>query len=565
MAAKEVLIRKGYKLEEITLNTVLLDATTKFLLLRDDFELQRTRFFQIDSEENRSLLDALDDPTDPHVVEWTDLPEPRLLLSGMRMTNEILRPTLDASSEDCIIDDIVYGALMQNFSPDGSLKQTTTASRLTDRTGREQRAGISFFISSGTEWTDLVTFLDGHGDIESPLLVDQCKNRADIILDMQPWRRVVVIPMYSRSEVRFLRVSRVGVTRLQHIELSKPQQMFTFRSNDEQELVGVDDGFHQLLFFLLYPVHLGYLPCSVTMSGLQGYPTATVNATVICARSGGKAVFALRDCDNTVWGVCKAFADGAIAEYERVALQSLQRVSGIPRLLSDAVLSCTVQEQIEGPAATWSALVMTPYCTALTAFTAWPAHFEQFANILKEASEGVDGVNHNDISPDSLMLYGSSVDAGQKIPVYDDSAVAVAVMASAAAAAYIVNWGSATRRGTMLDARTEKHSFLPLNCIDRKTGRVGERTSSLLNDLYSLYLVAVCCCKGDVPWAGIDQRRHHSVCSRYCGLGLRGFSRDTRLPGQWRYLELVAEELRQPEPQVDKIVDSFRGWRTYMI
>jgi hypothetical protein len=61
----------------------------------------------------------------------------------------------------------------------------------------------------------------------------------------------------------------------------------------------------------------------------------------------------------------------------------------------------------------------------------------------------------------------------------------------ASAAAYIVNWGSATRRGTMLDARTEKHSFLPLNCIDRKTGRVGERTSSLLNDLYSLYLVAV--------------------------------------------------------------------------
>jgi hypothetical protein len=547
---------------------LLLELVERVEIMREELSQAMMFFLRTDSVLGECLLDAVDDPTERRIVEWVGMPQPQLLTEE-RVAIEFRRPAVNVSYEDREIDDCMYGALKPNLPADGSLKQTVTASRLLERTGREQRAGISVFIGRGTEWVDLVTFLDGRGDIESPVLVGRCKRRANVILDMQPWRRVVVVPMYSRSEVRFLRVSRVGDTRLQHIELSRPQQTFTFRSDDEPELVSVDAGFRQLLLFLLYPAHLGYLPCPVTMTGLHGWPVPAVNATVICARNQGKAVFTLRDCGNTVCGVCKAFADGAVAENERGLLRSLQRVSGIPRLLSDEVLSCTVQEQTDRPAATWSAVVTTPYCTVLTAFTACPAHFEHFANILKEASEGVDGVNHNDITPDSLMLYGSSVDAEQEIPVYGDSAVAVAVAITAPAGvaavgatdAYIVSWGSATRKGTMLNARTEKHSFLPLSCIDKKTGRIGERTSSLLNDLYSLYLVAVCCCKGDVPWDDISPWRHYSVCARYCGLGPTGFSRETELPEQWRYLETVAEELRKPEPQTDKIMNGFRGWR----
>jgi hypothetical protein len=113
--------------------------------------------------------------------------------------------------------------------------------------------------------------MDGHPDTESPLLVDVCRRRADAILDMQPWRQVVVISMYSRSDVRFRQVSHLRGAGVRHTALSRPQQLFILSSNDELDMVGFGEGFHLLLFFLLYPEQFGYLSCPVTVRGLQGH------------------------------------------------------------------------------------------------------------------------------------------------------------------------------------------------------------------------------------------------------------------------------------------------------
>ena len=438
---------------------------------------------------------------------------------------------------------------------DGSLKLTISSSKLIDCYGREQRADISKFDGHVAEWTSVVTLLEGKPETNSPL-VGQCKRRADAILVMQPWRQTVVIPMFTRSTVCFLRVSRVSEnSKLQFIEISKPQDMFVFSSTHP---VRVCAGFHQLLFFLLNPVHLGYLPCPVIMTDLDPYDedTTPVHSVAICARSKGKAVFLLRRGDAQVAHVCKAFEDERTAVREWYTLQSLQHVSGIPRLVCDDLLSCKVQERADGAALPWWALVMGPYCSILTASIAHPAHFAQFANILKHASDGENGVNHNDISPDNLMI-----DITLPMDEEKDSSDATTVAASAAfAAAYIVDWGLSTPTGTALSARTGKRTFLPLSCIDKKTGFAQARTSSLLHDLASLYLVAVCCCKGDVPWANVKPCFHFTESVNYCGLGPRGFTQHTALPEQWRYLSAVADELRSPEPRVERIIEFFNCW-----
>ena len=417
----------------------------------------------------------------------------------------------------------IYNALRHNLPIDGSLQLTVSSSKLIDCYGREQRADISKFDGHVAEWTSVVTLLDGKPETNSSL-VGQCKRRADAILVMQPWRQTVVIPMFTQSTVCFLRVSRVSENRKQQfIEISKPQHMFVFSSTHPIHLERVCAGFHQLLFFLLNPVHLGYLPCPVIMTDLEPYDedTAPVHSVAICARSKGKAVFLLRRGDAQVAYVCKAFEDKHAALNEWYTLQSLQHVAGIPRLACDYVLNCNMQERADGATLPWWALVMGPYCSILTASIAHPAHFAQFANILKHASDGENGVNHNDISPDNLMIDTTTLPMDEE----KDSSDSTTVAASATfAASYIVDWGLSTPTGTALSARTGKRTFLPLSCIDKKTGVALARTSSLLHDLASLYLVAVCCCKGDVPWVNVKPCFHFTESAKYTrgGGGKRG-------------------------------------------
>jgi hypothetical protein len=121
---------------------------------------------------------------------------------------------------------------------------------------------------------------------------------------------------------------------------------------------------------------------------------------------------------------------------------------------------CTVQEGSDNPSRAWSAVVTGPYCSVFTASVARPAHFARFAQILKEASDGVDEVNHNDISLACLMLEPSSFNEELAPLVDGDNSVVAAITAPDAAAAYFVGGGLATPKGTKLSAHVGNHIFV---------------------------------------------------------------------------------------------------------
>ena len=99
-------------------------------------------------------------------------------------------------------------------------------------------------------------------------------------------------------------------------------------------------------------------------------------------------------------------------------------------------------------------------------------------------------------------------------------------------------------------------SFIPgIPChIDKEKGTPLPRFSSLLHDLESLYLVAVCCSCMDVPWADSSKLFRYHDCAKVSGIGLAYEFYEggkQQLNKKWKYLIPIANELSIRNCDVD--------------
>jgi hypothetical protein len=474
-----------------------------------------------DTAVGKDIQAALSDPNDLDVIRWNDPPTPPD--TALDVTDAQLKDTNHRFQEDAHVNGPMFNVLVGYVLP-GTLELTVSRSKLIDCAGREQRSDMTYYEGQVKEWPHAITMLDGKLVVGAGVLGEGMR-RAKALLSMQPYRDFVVVPLYSRTEIVFLRVNR-------KLDISLTETMELLRFDAQDKLQSVEHGFKLLVHFLRNPRLMGYTACPIILHSLHGYDNKLFASAAICARSAGKAVFLVNDSI-----VVKAFRDGTLATYELSILTNLQQIPGIPRLLSEKAEPCTVFEHLSGTdRADWAAVVMEPYCTVLTASGAQPEHFADFATILEQAS--ILGYNNNDISGDNLMI------------TPDGEGV-------------IVDWGIATPVGTELQADCGKELFVPLSCLDKQTGEAMARKSSLLHDLESLYMVAVCCCRHDVPWAHSKNEFRYIDRAKMCGYGHRiySFNDKTKLSAGWEYLESVAKEMNgiEGEPDVERILAIFKS------
>lgn len=112
-------------------------------------------------------------------------------------------------------------------------------------------------------------------------------------------------------------------------------------------------------------------------------------------------------------------------------------------------------------------------------------------------------------------------------------------------------------RSFLIGSVVGKALFVPLRYIDRKTGNINadKRIASLYNDLESLYLVAVCCYLGDVPWANSHGSSRYNDCSKASGIQLR--TRFSPFPAEWNFLNDVRNCLNKHDSTVNELVCTF--------
>ena len=384
------------------------------------------------------------------------------------------------------------------------------------------------------EWPQTITLPDGKLEFIKAD-IGQVMHRAETILTMQPYRDYVVLPIYTRTEIQFLYVARD----FSLIKVSKVLELFIFHDEAELDLKSIGDGFRLLVHFMNHPDLMGYKKCPIVLYEIDGYNYEN-NAIAVCGRSIGKAIFLY--CDV----ILKVFQETGIAECEFEILKRLQGIHGIPTLLTNTAVGCIVsdrQQQESENTSRWIAIPMKPYCTVLTASIATPQHFAGFATILAEAAAA--GFNNNDISFDNLMICTDP---------------------ASTCSTYIVDWGLATPIHSYLSSDTGKQIFIPLSCIDKEEGTPLPRFSSLLHDLESLYLVAVCCSCGDVPWADSSKLFRYHDCAKVSGIGLAYEFYEggkQQLNKKWKYLTPIANELSKRNGDVDVklILKTFQtGW-----
>jgi hypothetical protein len=476
---------------------------------------------QTESSVGKRLLKEIEEGTSPDVGRW-NISHLQRYSGNVVLTDAILAPDPQFHlAEDQVVNAPLHRAIAHNSSMVDQLKLTVSRSKLIDSSGREQRADMSLFDGLVHEWPHAVTLLDGKHVIKGPL-IGQGMLRARAVLDMQPYRQFVVIPLYTRTSIVFLRVERDYTT----ILLSEPLPLFTFFDNKCLRFRHVGEGFLILLELLQNPELLGFVPCPKKLESLQDFEI--ISSTPICARSANKCVFLTNETF-----VVKTFSSQQDAILEFAVTARLQEIEGVLRMLSDKVLTCSVRTGSDIPE-NWYAITLEPYCTVLTTSVATPAHFAKYASIL--AASDNCGINHNDISFDNLLLCEHTC--------------------------YIGDWGLATTRGTTLPAGAGKILFAPFSCMTDE-GEVGERTSSLLQDLESLYMVAICCSLDSVPWSNVNKADMRDSCAKHCGLGYREFESGTRPRNEWAYLITIGTELCKPtdECDVNVILDAFAKYQ----
>jgi hypothetical protein len=214
---------------------------------------------------------------------------------------------------------------------------------------------------------------------------------------MQPWRDFVIIAVYDISNVSFLRMSRNW-----EISVCYP---FLSCLTVTDEKVTVHDGFNYLVHYLTNPHEVGYVPCPVQLLNIDGM--LLQQSDTICARSIEKAVFKVllsndEVSDNVCYQIVKAFKNKHDAVKELTILNALQRIDGIPKLLSEELLGVRVTD-LNKSEQSWHGFVTKQYCHAFVPSLATANSIREYARILVACS--LLGYVNNDVSNDNFLLF----------------------------------------------------------------------------------------------------------------------------------------------------------------
>ena len=404
-------------------------------------------------------------------------------------------PNSNSTVEDLLVSEPFCRIISAVSRTSLNVKFSGQNSNLIDDEGREQRVDLSLFNSEYEEWATLVTVIEGKQDLKTSnynSALGQCMRRATAILAAQSWRDFVIVPFHCLQDIAFLKVEWKG-----NRDFGCPDPVHSGKSDcldvGNKDVV-VGDGFRALCAMLENPALFGYLPCPVRI--LTDLSELGFRSThPICVRSEQKALFVvdMADDDETTECVLKVFQNRPSAEGEFANVMRLAAVDGTIKLRRESVV--TIQCEWGNKRGDFCALVLSPYCRALTPSLASKDLFCQYAQILLDCCN--KGLCSNDVSPDNLLVIERS---GEKLGIVTD-------------------WEIATPPCTAINHRTGKLLF----CPSTQTGT--ERASSLLGDLESLFYVAVSCAENGVKW--VIKRSDRSTSdmferrSRHTGLGAR--------------------------------------------
>ena len=399
-------------------------------------------------------------------------------------------PRSTSQTEDLHVNEPFQRVLSSVCKPSFFIRFTGQRSNLIDSVGREQRVDLVVLDSPYEEWASVVAVMEGKTDFSQPNwdgAVGQCMRRAKAILQAQPWRRKVVVPFYCISHIAFLEVEWSGPSRDVGYEIPRLSEKFPcLDATTEQGKVLVQGGFRALGAMLDNPSLFGFLPCPVSIDkrslGTLGFKAAYP----ICFRQSQKAVFVAQPADHDQDAVIKVYLDRSSAESEHQKVAMLENVPGAISVHTDEVNELTLSWEGEGR--TGFALVLSPYCLALTPSNASIELFGQYAVTLREAER--TGLCNNDISPDNLLIH-----EGKGI---------------------IADWECGTDPGSEITRTTGKLLFCPYTEPDRK------RTASLLGDLESLYYVAIAYAENGAAWVKHNSRVQEMLRDRQRYTGLQG-------------------------------------------
>jgi hypothetical protein len=395
-------------------------------------------------------------------------PQLGTLTIDAQMLAEDLRPTLD-KKEDREVN-APMSKVAQALLPVGfRAVLTVNRSKLIDHRGREQRADIVLLDGGREQWPSVVSMVVGKVDLATSnhkSALGQAMRRGRAILDSQPWRDFVVIPITC--------LSRIGFIRLDRSFKPSPSNLMACLSLDASlSDVVVGRGARCLSAFLARPELMGYTPCPTSIKlaelALHTRGQAFIRVFPICARTPGKAVFGLVTAEGEVI-VLKTYASQALAQREHEALTKLSGVPGVIGLFHRNVVQVTVTE--DNDQVQRFAVLLAPFGDqVLTPSVATPAIFSQYAHALAAAAK--KNVFHNDVSPDNLLCVSDA--KGQN--------------------GIVADWEISSGGEYVFDAFAGKPLFAPEIAFEPP------RQPSLNGDLESLYYVAVACATGEASWA----------------------------------------------------------------
>ena len=403
-----------------------------------------------------------------------------------------------SANEDDYVNEPFSEILKATCMSSHSVHFTGKRSNLIDSEGREQRVDLSVHDGSKQEWATLVTVLEGKMRLLKPERdegLGQCMRRARAILEAQPWRKFVVIALFSLKEIMFLRVIK-GDHDVLHP--THTDTMPCFVKSESGTAAG--DGFLRLADMMANPAKLGYVPVPIQFD----FQTLDLSDALPISARKETCVFVAKQKDGAPV-VVKFFFASDRARKEHDALALLSGISTTTRALDEVQELRVTDDGEEKPA---FALLLQPYCHALVPSIASPQLFKSYAETLHQAH--LKGLCNNDISPSNLLVLFQT----------DDYHVGI-----------VADWDIATAPGTPLARHSGKLLWAPfIPDADQ------QRVSSLKGDFESLFYVAVSCAENGARWMKVAKRPDRTVADIYAqrtkDTGLFG-RKGNRFPGDW--------------------------------
>jgi hypothetical protein len=349
-------------------------------------------------------------------------------------------------------------------------KLTINNCKLVDNHGREQREDILLLEGNAVdeEWADLVTMVVGKTKLDTngwKIALGQAMRRAGAILECQPWRQFVILPISDITSIGYLRLEQ---------DTWKPaicQRQTLFPG------FKVGQGAGQFLGLIAEPSLFGFIKCPISLvpSSVSLQPKATQSKTLFARLDPGRqrAVFLATFDDDTMPVVVKACKDAKAIDDEATTLKLMESVPGVLRCIVPESQTLTVL--IGEVRSEWHGLLLQPYCTRLRPTVASKNLFAQYARTLAAAHDM--GVCHNDISLNNLLVTNNDQKDSKDGP-----------------GGIVADWGIASKPGDPVLAATVL--FAP----DVRLSKT-DISASQIGDFESLYYVAVCCAAREIPWA----------------------------------------------------------------